>query len=68
MSCLIFFRAITSNAKPDCTTTRSATLASQASRMSDTQLALGVKNIQDWASKGLESGMFKIDPDTGRLL
>ncbi|APG20394.1 type IV secretion protein Rhs [Kosakonia radicincitans] len=43
-------------------------LASQASRMSDTQLALGVKNIQDWASKGLESGMFKIDPNTGRLL
>ncbi|SFU21532.1 hypothetical protein SAMN05192562_1205 [Kosakonia arachidis] len=36
--------------------------------MSDTQLALGVKNIQDWARKGLESGMFKIDPNTGRLL
>ncbi|MHA0917687.1 RHS repeat-associated core domain-containing protein, partial [Kosakonia cowanii] len=43
-------------------------LASQANRMSDTQLALGIKNIQDWASKGLESGIFKIDPNTGRLL
>ncbi|XTZ40431.1 AHH domain-containing protein [Salmonella enterica] len=43
-------------------------LASQANRISDTQLALGVKHIQDWASKGLESGMFKVDPNTGRLL
>ncbi|MBS5774950.1 MAG: AHH domain-containing protein [Enterobacter cloacae] len=43
-------------------------LVSQANRMSDTQQALGIKNIQDWASKGLESGIFKIDPNTGRLL
>ncbi|MBK0124833.1 RHS repeat protein [Pantoea sp. S61] len=43
-------------------------LASQANRMSDSQLALGVKNIQNWATNGLESGMFKIDSTTGRLL
>lgn len=43
-------------------------LASQANRMSDSQLALGVKNIQNWAKNGLESGMFKIDSTTGRLL
>lgn len=49
-------------------TTHSATLVSQVGGMSDTRLALGVKNIQNWASKGLESGMFKIDPNTRRLL
>ncbi|MDH2915223.1 AHH domain-containing protein, partial [Kosakonia sp. HypNH10] len=43
-------------------------VASQANRMSDTQLALSIENIQAWASKGLESDIFKIDPNTGRLL
>lgn len=43
-------------------------LASQANRISDTQLALGIINIQDWLSKGLKSSVLKIDPNTGRLL
>jgi hypothetical protein len=37
-------------------------------RLSDTQLALGIKNIQDWARSGLEKGLFEVDSITGRLL
>ncbi|WP_183153035.1 RHS repeat-associated core domain-containing protein, partial [Pseudomonas amygdali] len=36
--------------------------------LTDIDLALGVKNIQAWASQGLENGLFKIDAITGRLL
>nr|WP_195757157.1 RHS repeat-associated core domain-containing protein [Pseudomonas syringae] len=36
--------------------------------LTDIDLALGVKNIQAWASQGLENGLFKIDTITGRLL
>ncbi|SFO31626.1 RHS repeat-associated core domain-containing protein [Pseudomonas syringae] len=36
--------------------------------LTDIDLALGVKNIQAWASQGLENGLFKIDDITGRLL
>ncbi|WP_216818506.1 AHH domain-containing protein, partial [Pseudomonas amygdali] len=36
--------------------------------LTDIDLALGVKNIQTWASQGLENGLFKIDAITGRLL
>nr|WP_255498270.1 AHH domain-containing protein [Citrobacter sp. NCU1] len=43
-------------------------LAKQADRLSDTQLVLGVKKIQDWARAGLDKNIFKIDPNTGRLL
>ncbi|MDR7343348.1 RHS repeat-associated protein [Pantoea alhagi] len=43
-------------------------LARQAGRMSDTQLALKVKNIQDWAREGLEKGLFKVDANNGRLI
>jgi len=39
-----------------------------APQLSDTQLALGVKNIQEWARSGLQNGLFKVDPITGRLL
>ncbi|WP_205756492.1 AHH domain-containing protein, partial [Lonsdalea iberica] len=42
--------------------------ASQANRLSDTQLALGVKEIQDWARKSLDSNLFRVDSNTGRLL
>ncbi|QHM73338.1 RHS repeat-associated core domain-containing protein [Mixta intestinalis] len=43
-------------------------LASQANRLSDTQLALGIKNIQNWAKEGLENGVFRVDSNTGRLI
>ncbi|MEX9967751.1 RHS repeat-associated core domain-containing protein, partial [Providencia stuartii] len=43
-------------------------LATQANKLSDTQLALGIKEIQYWARKGLDNGLFKTDPNTGRLL
>lgn len=36
--------------------------------LTDIDLALGVKNIQSWASQGLENGIFKVDSITGRLL
>ncbi|MEE3936626.1 RHS repeat-associated core domain-containing protein [Pseudomonas viridiflava] len=36
--------------------------------LTDMDLALGVKNIQSWASQGLENGIFKVDSITGRLL
>ena len=39
-----------------------------APQLSDTQLILGIKNIQDWARSGLQNGLFKIDPVSGRLL
>ncbi len=38
------------------------------SKLSDTQLALHVKDIQDWAREGLEKGIFNIDFNNGRLL
>ncbi|WP_165678467.1 RHS repeat-associated core domain-containing protein [Metapseudomonas otitidis] len=47
---------------------RLSQLASQANRMSDMQLALGVKEIQDWARAGLTNGRFGVHPATGRLL
>ncbi|PHM73081.1 RHS repeat-associated core domain-containing protein [Xenorhabdus kozodoii] len=43
-------------------------LAENANKLSDIQLALGVKKIQDWARNGLENGLFKVDPNTGRLI
>ena len=36
--------------------------------LTDIDLALGVKNVQTWASQGLEGGLFKLDSITGRLL
>lgn len=42
--------------------------ASQANRLSDTQLTLGVKEIQNWARKSLDNNLFREDPNTGRLL
>ncbi|PWB29013.1 hypothetical protein DCO48_22460, partial [Pseudomonas sp. SDI] len=36
--------------------------------LTDTQLALGVKDLQGWAKAGLENGKFAIDEITGRLL
>ncbi|MFR0675084.1 RHS repeat-associated core domain-containing protein [Enterobacterales bacterium AW_CKDN230030176-1A_HGKHYDSX7] len=39
-----------------------------SNRLSDTQLALGIKSIQDWARSGLEKGLFEVDSITGRLL
>uniref|UniRef100_UPI001F1F4D20 RHS repeat-associated core domain-containing protein n=1 Tax=Pseudomonas shirazica TaxID=1940636 RepID=UPI001F1F4D20 len=39
-----------------------------APQLSDTQLILGIKNIQDWARSGLQNGLFKVDPVSGRLL
>ncbi|MBF7142708.1 AHH domain-containing protein [Pseudomonas sp. LY10J] len=36
--------------------------------LTDIDLALGVKNIQHWASQGLEKGLFKVHSVTGRLL
>ncbi|MEE4928025.1 RHS repeat-associated core domain-containing protein, partial [Pseudomonas alliivorans] len=36
--------------------------------LTDIDLALGVKNIQSWASQGLENGIFKVESITGRLL
>lgn len=43
-------------------------LLGQSNNLSDLQLALGVKSIQDWARSGLDSGIFRVDPVTGRLL
>ncbi|WP_205624388.1 RHS repeat-associated core domain-containing protein [Pectobacterium carotovorum] len=43
-------------------------LSKQAGRLSDTSLALKVKEIQDWARAGLDKNIFKVDPVTGRLL
>lgn len=43
-------------------------LANQSNYLSDTQLALGIKEIQDWARSGLDNGIFRVDPNTGRLL
>lgn len=37
-------------------------------RLSDTQLVLGIGNIQDVARKGLESGRYAVDAITGKLL
>ncbi|WP_199750458.1 AHH domain-containing protein, partial [Pseudoduganella flava] len=37
-------------------------------QLSDTQLALGIRQIQTMAREGLENGIFKIDPITGRLI
>ncbi|PLP93026.1 hypothetical protein CXG50_07445 [Pseudomonas plecoglossicida] len=39
-----------------------------APQLSDAQLILGIKNIQDWARSGLQNGLFKVDPVSGRLL
>lgn len=39
-----------------------------ASRLSDTQLVLGVGRIQNMAREGLESGKYLVDAITGRLL
>lgn len=43
-------------------------LSSRARGLTDTQLALGVKNIQDWARAGLENGIFKTGAIAGRLI
>lgn len=43
-------------------------LNKMALQLSDTQLVLDVKNIQNWARSGLENGLFKTDPSTFRLL
>jgi hypothetical protein len=40
----------------------------QRGQLSDTDLVLGVRNLQNWASSGLENGLFHVDPVTGRLL
>jgi RHS repeat-associated protein len=42
--------------------------AFQRNALGDTQLALGIRDIQIFADNGLESGIFKIDPSTWRLL
>jgi RHS repeat-associated protein len=44
------------------------TLSEMAPNLSDTQLVLGVKKIQDWARAGLQDGIFKVDTASGRLL
>ncbi|MDH0744733.1 RHS domain-containing protein, partial [Pseudomonas sp. GD03842] len=44
------------------------TLNNNLGRLTDMDLALGVKHIQQWASQGLENGLFKLDSLTGRLL
>jgi RHS repeat-associated protein len=43
-------------------------LNNNLSSLTDMDLALGVKNVQAWAAQGLESGLFKLDSITGRLL
>ena len=43
-------------------------LNKQSSSLSDMDLVLGVKRIQQWAASNLESGGFKVDGITGRLL
>ncbi|MNO94676.1 putative deoxyribonuclease RhsC [compost metagenome] len=43
-------------------------LNNNLSGLTDMDLALGVKNVQTWAAQGLESGLFKLDSITGRLL
>ncbi|MEZ6975954.1 RHS repeat-associated core domain-containing protein [Aeromonas sp. S14(2024)] len=48
--------------------TKLAQLSKQAAHLSDTSLALKIKEIQGWAATGLENGVFKVDPITGRLL
>ena len=40
----------------------------QSNQISDTSLAIGIKNIQNWAAQGLENGRFVVDQITGRLL
>ncbi|MFK3908533.1 RHS repeat-associated core domain-containing protein [Pseudomonas monteilii] len=43
-------------------------LNSEAKGLTDTQLILGIKKIQDWARSGLEKGLFEVDSISGRLL
>lgn len=43
-------------------------LNKMADDLTDTQLILGIKNIQDWARSGLEKGLFEVDSISGRLL
>ena len=43
-------------------------LNNMANDLTDTQLILGIKNIQDWARSGLEKGLFEVDSISGRLL
>jgi RHS repeat-associated protein len=43
-------------------------LSQLAPSLSDTQLVLGIKNVQDWARAGLQNGTFKVNPATGGLL
>lgn len=39
-----------------------------APSLSDLQLGLGVKSVQDWARAGLQNGTFKVNPTTGGLM
>ena len=45
-----------------------ATLNNNLGKLTDIDVALGVKHVQQWASQGLENGLFKLDSLTGRLL
>jgi RHS repeat-associated protein len=40
----------------------------KSGQLSDTQLVLGIRNIQQLAAEGLENGRFAVDAITGRLL
>ena len=55
----------TSNVKVDLSTLNAAF---KRGELSDLQLALGVKQVQDNARRGLETGKFAVDPCTGRLI
>ncbi len=43
-------------------------LSAIAPSLSDLQLGLGMKSIQDWARTGLQNGAFKVNPVTGGLM
>ncbi|QGZ40047.1 hypothetical protein GO485_13925 [Pseudoduganella flava] len=49
-------------------TTKRDRLLQLSPTLSDTQLALGMREIQQFAREALESGRFRVDPNTGRLL
>lgn len=36
--------------------------------LSDLDLALGIKRIQDWSRHGLDNRLFRVDSQTGRLI
>ena len=58
-------KSYTSNVKVDLSTLNAAF---KRGELSDLQLALGVKQVQDNARRGLETGKFAVDPCTGRLI